>query len=169
MTRGRKRKIGLREPSGKLQRHDGGGAAPSRLTVLRAAAANAALGTQAGQAWLEGHITAQQHKQAERVAAIVTAYRAAICAHGIRSPGYEAGRGGAEADPESLAGAAEAERDTKAVERYQRVKDRLQRRSNAIWEATLDFSTDVYCDWSRRAMAIIGLGMLVDDAVKRRG
>ena len=163
---GRKRKSGLREKNGKPQRVSGGSSAPSRLMVLRAAAANAALGSQAGQAWLDGLITAQQYDQAKRLSAIIARYHAAIGARGIPAQAYELGMTGSQADPESDTGAAQAEHDAAAVRRYIKARDSLTRSSKSIWEATRDFCADVYCDWSRRGMAIVGLGILADMAHK---
>jgi hypothetical protein len=168
MVKGRKRKAGLREPGGRPQRSDAG-SGPSRLMVLRAAASNAALGDQAGQAWLQKFITPQEYEQAKRLAGIIAAYRQAIGAAPVRSPDYEGRAKAAQADPDSIAGAEEAAREARAVERYQKIKDRLMRRRNDVWEATRDFCTDVYCDWYRRELAKTGLGVLVEDARERRG
>ena len=168
---GRKKLTGVeREPSGKVSRSQPAGV--SKADLLRLVRAEPKYGTQAGMANLAKEITDDQYEQARHVARIIRDYQAALLIKGVGSPSAEQGRAGAPIDPQTAAGTAEAERQTRAIERYDRLRDRLLWRGKAICDATLKFSTDQHCEWREKEWAKVGLSQLVEDARggnRRRG
>ncbi len=161
---GRKRTIGIvRTPGGRPSRA-GGEAPPSRAQILRVVSSDPRYGTLAGLACLAREITEAEYDMAKTVAATVADYHRALQIAGIASPAAEEGRAGMKSDPDTEAGQAEAKRHQRAIARYDRMREALLLRGKSIFDATVDFCTDIPCDWQRRTWAKVGLTQLVEAA-----
>lgn len=190
---GRKRKAMIpREPNGRGQRE------PLRATVaqlIRTASMNPRFSSSAGLAFMAHEITEAEYGQAEDVAKIVAAYRAAIQVRNIRTSTGEGGGGGISIDVDSEQGGREAKRHEKAVENFKRMADEIERgvfaaasisasaseaaiarslgdcrrRAETVLNATIRFSTEVgIIPTEQVELAKIGLRCLCKSRPNRR-
>lgn len=158
---GRKRKSGLREPSGRLSRAErNDGPAPVVVARIRAGllqqAADPALGTAYGVMYLRGEIAQDQYDAAGALAQARADYLRAIGARTLRSAALEPSAAGAGGDPESAAGQVAAERDRASVARYTRFAGLLgelgPETERAVWLLVEGGAT-----WAEREIAKRGL------------
>lgn len=161
MGRGRNRAAygTRREPNGQAQRIP----PVSLAQAARHAAANPLYGTPAGMACAQGEITREEYDQCVRIVELESAYRAALQCKAVASPSFDGGSGGKPVDPDSEAGAREAERHAKAIQRYDALCAGLRFRGAAIERATIRFALGGYCDAQERSWAKVGLRQLAED------
>jgi len=173
MARGRKRKIGEREPSGRLQREPVSPVAELRRirSTILSQARDAALGTRYGLLYFEGQIDEASFDAAKRLDAATQAYHRAMRGpKGMAALGLDIGRAGAPTDPDSEEGEAEARRDEQACERYGIMLASLQSRGAAVRVATCKLIAGEYLDFQATQWAKTGLAQLASDmAGGRRG
>lgn len=157
-----------REPNGQAQRI----AQVSLAQAARLAGANPLYGTPAGVACARNEITREEYDQAMRLCEVDAAYREAIQCKSVASPSLGGGGGGKPVDPDSDAGAREAARHAKAIERYEAIRASLRTLGETVERATFTFSLGGYCTAQERHAAKRGLSRLAEEwrtGNRRRG
>lgn len=158
---GRKRKIGPREPNGRIARTERqDGPAPVVVARIRAgllkAATDPALGTVYGAMMLRGEITPEQYEAAKALDHALAGYRKAIGARPLRSAALEPSGRAAEADPFSEAGEVAAARDRASVARFRRMETLLAEEGADVARATW-LMIEGASTWAEREIAKRGL------------
>lgn len=122
LSKRQKRKIVVREPSGRLSRRGERESAPTAIRRLRDAALRGMhdpeWGTELGRLYLEGELTDAMYAAGKRWAEVAAAHLSAIGAFPVKSVALQRGSLAHDPDPGSDMGQKQAARDSNALERF---------------------------------------------------